>query len=61
MSVGRSVGTCFDEMMELLTDEHSVRSTLDGISPCNNSILVLIGQLKSAAHWLTEISCSLTD
>ena len=50
MSVGWSVHVL---MMEFLTDEHSVRSTLDGISLCNNSILM------SASHWPIEISCSL--
>ena len=55
MSVGRSVGTCFDEMMEFLTGAHSVRSTLDGISPCNNSILM------SAAHWPSEVSCLMAN
>ena len=52
MSVGWSVHVL---MMEFLTDEHSVRSTLDGISLCNNSILM------SASHWPIEISCSLAD
>ena len=51
-SIGRSDAFL---MMEFLTAEHYVRSTLDGISQYDNSILV------SAAHWLTEISCSLAN
>ena len=42
-------------MMEFLTDEHSVRSTLDGISLCNNTILV------SVADWPIDVSFSLAN
>ena len=52
MSVGR-LGSLL--MMEFLTDEHSVRSTVDGISLGINSILV------STAHWPTDVSFSLAN
>ena len=57
-SVGLHMSVCLSVhvlMMEFLTDEHSVRSTLDGISLCNNTILV------SVAHWLTDVSFSLAN
>ena len=57
-SVGLHMSVCLSVhvlTMEFLTDEHSVRSTLDGISLCNNTILV------SVAHWLTDVSFSLAN
>ena len=50
MSVCWSVGVPFDDG----TSESTV-STLDGISPCNNSVLM------SAAHWPSEVSCLLAN
>ena len=50
MSVGLSVGVPFDDGTSV-----SNLSTLDGNSLCNKSILM------SAAHWPTDISCSLVN
>ena len=50
MSVGLLVGVPFDDGTSV-----STLSTLDGISLCNNSILM------SAAHLPSEVSCLLAN
>ena len=50
-SVGLHMSVCLSVhvlMMEFLTDEHSVRSTLDGISLCNNTVLVSVAHCTSS-------------
>ena len=54
MSVCLSVGLPIDDLSDLLLMEF-VHVTIPYWCP------LLIGQPKSAAHWVTDISCSLAD